>query len=103
MHRQETCKKERKDPVTPPVVTSNTGLENQYLLPVESKHSGSVLSGHSTQQLLNIRMTGVGVCGIFIPDRVQAIPSGANRKVSNRLGWVALHLVGWGWYIRRVG
>ena len=36
MLRQETCKKERKVPVTPPVVASNTGLENQYLLPVDS-------------------------------------------------------------------
>jgi len=26
------------------------------------------------------------MCGIFIPDRVQASQSGANRKVSNRLG-----------------
>jgi hypothetical protein len=41
-------------------------------------------------------MTGVGVYGIFIPDWVQASPSGANRKVSNRLGWVALQLVGEG-------
>jgi len=35
MLRQETCKKERKVPVTSPVVASNTGLENQYLLPVD--------------------------------------------------------------------
>jgi len=27
-------------------------------------------------------MTGVGVCGMLIPDRVQASASGANRKVS---------------------
>jgi hypothetical protein len=52
MLRQETCKKERKVPVTPPVVASNTGLENQYLLPVDSTQTGSDLSGHSTQQLL---------------------------------------------------
>jgi len=52
MLRQETCKKTRKVPVTPPVVASNTGLENQYLLPVDSKQTGSDLSGHSTQQLL---------------------------------------------------
>ena len=38
-------------------------------------------------------MTGVGVCGIFIPDRIQASPSGANRKVSNRLGVGVLQLV----------
>jgi len=31
-------------------------------------------------------MTGVGMCGIFIPDQVQASQSGASRKVSNRLG-----------------
>jgi len=49
MLRQETCKKERKVPVTPPVVSSNTGLENQYLLPVDSAQTGSHLSGHSTQ------------------------------------------------------
>jgi len=49
-------------------------------------------------------MTGVGVCGIFIPDRVQSSPSGANRKVSNRLG-VGGTTACWGgeWYIRRVG
>jgi len=52
MLRQETCKKERKIPVTPPVVASNTGLENQYLLPVDSTQTGSDLSGHSSQQLL---------------------------------------------------
>jgi len=52
MLKQETCKKERKVPVTPPVVASNTGLENQYLLPVDSTQTSSDLSGHSTQQLL---------------------------------------------------
>jgi len=52
MLRQETCKKERKVPVTPSVVASNTGLENEYLLPVESTQTGSDLSGPSTQQLL---------------------------------------------------
>ena len=51
MLRQETCKEERKVPVTPPVVASNTGLENQYLLPADSTQTGSDLSGHSTQQL----------------------------------------------------
>ena len=40
-------------------------------------------------------MTGVGVCGIFIPDWVQASPSGANGKVSNRLGG--------GWYYSLLG
>jgi len=46
-------------------------------------------------------MTGVGMCGIFIPDRVQASPSGANRKESNRLG-VGGTTACWGrgWYIR---
>jgi len=40
-------------------------------------------------------MTGVGICGIFIPGRIQASPSGANLKVSNRLGgWVVLQPVG---------
>ena len=49
-------------------------------------------------------MTGVGVCGIFIPDRVQASPSGANGKVSNRLG-VGGTTACWGrgGGIRRVG
>jgi len=28
MLKQETCKEERKGPVTPPVVASNTGLQN---------------------------------------------------------------------------
>jgi len=49
MLRQETCKKERKVPVTPLVVPSNTCFENQYLLPVDSVQTGSDLSGHSTQ------------------------------------------------------
>jgi hypothetical protein len=49
-------------------------------------------------------MTGVGVCGIFIPDRVQASPSRADRKVSNRLGvGGTTACCGGGWYIRRVG
>jgi len=52
MLRQETYKNERKIPVTPPVLASNTGLENQYQLPVDSTQTGSNLSGHSTQQLL---------------------------------------------------
>jgi len=56
MLKQETCKKKRKFPVTPPVVASNTGLENQYLLPVDSTQTGSDLSGHSTQQLLDKKM-----------------------------------------------
>jgi hypothetical protein len=47
MLQQETCKKGRKVPVTPPVVVSNTGLENQYLLPANSTQTGSDLSGHS--------------------------------------------------------
>jgi len=46
-------------------------------------------------------MTRVGVCGIFIPDRVQASLSGANRKVSNRLGVGGTTACwGWGWYIK---
>jgi len=52
MLKQETCKEERNFSVIPSVVASNTGLENQYLLPVDSTQTGSVLSGHSTQQLL---------------------------------------------------
>jgi len=40
-------------------------------------------------------MTGVGVCRIFIPDGVQASPSGANRKVSKP--------VGGGWYYSLLG
>jgi len=52
MLRRETFKKERKVPVTPPVVASNTGLENQYPLPIDSMQTGSDLSGHSTQQIL---------------------------------------------------
>jgi negative regulator of replication initiation len=36
MLRRGNCKKGRKVPVTPPFVASNTGLENQYLLSVES-------------------------------------------------------------------
>ena len=47
-------------------------------------------------------MTGVGMCGRFIPDRVQASQSGANRKVSNRLGvGGATTCCGGGRYIRR--
>jgi hypothetical protein len=47
-------------------------------------------------------VTGVGVCGIFIPYRVQASPSGANTKVSNRLGvGGATACRGGGCYIRR--
>jgi len=52
MLRQDTCKNERNIPVTPPVVASNTGLGNQYLLPVDTKLTGSDLSVPSTQQLL---------------------------------------------------
>ena len=52
MLRQETCKEERKVPLTPPVVAYNTGLENQYLLPGVSTETGPDLLGHSTQQLL---------------------------------------------------
>jgi hypothetical protein len=51
--QQETCKKERKVPVTQPVVASFPGLENQYLLLVDSMQTGSDLLGHSTQQLLH--------------------------------------------------
>ena len=36
MLMQETCKKETKFPVTPPVLDTNTGLENQYLIVVDS-------------------------------------------------------------------
>jgi hypothetical protein len=31
-------------------------------------------------------MTGVGMCGVFIPDRVRQAGHGTNRKVSDRLG-----------------
>jgi hypothetical protein len=48
MLRQETCRKERKVPVTPPLLASNTGLEIQYLL----MQTGSDLSGQSTLQVL---------------------------------------------------
>ena len=48
-------------------------------------------------------MSGVRMCGIFIPDRVQVSQSGANRKVSNRLGVGGTTACwGGGWYIRRV-
>jgi len=59
MLRQETCKEERKVPVTPPVVASNTGLENQYLLPADSTQTGSDYSGHSTQQLESMLCTAL--------------------------------------------
>jgi hypothetical protein len=31
-------------------------------------------------------MTGVGLCGVFIPDRFRQAGRGTNRKVSDRLG-----------------
>jgi hypothetical protein len=31
-------------------------------------------------------MTGVGMCGVFIPDRFRQAGRGANGKVSERLG-----------------
>jgi hypothetical protein len=31
-------------------------------------------------------MTGVGMCGVFIPDRFRQAGRGTNRKVSDRLG-----------------
>jgi hypothetical protein len=47
-------------------------------------------------------VTEIGVCGIFIPDLVQASTSGANGKVSNRLGvGGATACCGGGCYIRR--
>jgi hypothetical protein len=58
MLRQETCKKERKVSVTLPVVAYNIGLENQYLLSVDSTQTGFDLSGHFTQQLLLSPSTG---------------------------------------------
>jgi hypothetical protein len=33
-------------------------------------------------------MTGVGMCGVFIPDRFRQAGRGANGKVSDRLGRV---------------
>jgi hypothetical protein len=35
-------------------------------------------------------MTGVGMCGVFIPDRVRQAGRGTNRKVSDRLGGVGM-------------
>jgi hypothetical protein len=38
-------------------------------------------------------MTGVGMYGVFIPDRFRQAGRGTNRKVSNRLG---VGMLGWG-------
>jgi len=53
MLRQGTCKKERNFPVTPPVAASNTGIENQYLRPVDSTQTGSDLSAVAEDSMQN--------------------------------------------------
>ena len=66
MLRQGTRKKERFH-VTPSVVTSNTGLENQYLLPVDSAQAGSDLSGHSQQLLHQLNSLTLNQCELEKP------------------------------------